>query len=273
VTEYYLSLGDSLAVGVQPNTQGTSRPTSHGYPDQLQALLRDHGQVLSLEKLGCPGETTRTLIRSGICGYSGDRRDSLSGSDGSQLATALSFLRAHPGQVPLITIDIGANDLAPCVELTSATAAAACAKPAIATVKLNTAKILASLRAADPHATIAGMTYYAPELAEWLAGTTGRAYAAAALPLVESGNAALTSDFNASQTRVADVFTAFKSTDLSGESALPGSGTVPKAVALICQWTWACAAPPVGPNAHANATGYGVIAATFYAVLRGYLRG
>jgi lysophospholipase L1-like esterase len=269
VPEYYLSLGDSLAVGVQPNPRGTSLPTSHGYPDQLLALLRGHGRVLSLVKLGCPGETTVTLLHGGICEYSGDRRDSLTGGGGNQLAAALGFLRAHQGHVPLITIDIGANDLAPCVELAPAAAATACAKSAIATVKLNVAKILAALRTADPRATIAGMTYYAPQLVEWLSGTVGRAHAVGVLPLVAEGNAVLTADFLAAHARVADVFTAFKDTDLAGESILPGSGRVPTAVALICEWTWACAAPPVGPNAHANTTGYGVIAATFYAVLRG----
>ena len=30
---------------------------------------------------------------------------------GSQLAEALSFLRAHPGEIAFVTIDIGANDL------------------------------------------------------------------------------------------------------------------------------------------------------------------
>jgi lysophospholipase L1-like esterase len=266
---YYLSLGDSLAVGVQPNARGTSLPTSHGYPDQLQALFRRHGLARSLVKLGCPGETTATLLHGGICRYADDQRDSLTGGGGSQLAAALGFLRAHRGHVPLITIDIGANDLAPCTELTPAATATACAKSAIATVRLNTAKILAALRTADPQATIAGMTYYEPQLAEWLSGTVGRAYAVSVLPLVAAGNAALTAGYRAAHARVADVFTAFKGSDLSGESTLPGSGRAPTAVALICEWTWACAASPVGPNAHANTTGYGVIAATFYAVLRG----
>ena len=40
-------------------------------------------------------------------------------------------------------------------------------------------------------------------------------------------------------------------------------GVVPRNVALICQWTWACAMPPHGPNQHANEAGYGVIARTF----------
>jgi hypothetical protein len=38
---------------------------------------------------------------------------------------------------------------------------------------------------------------------------------------------------------------------------------VPKDVAYICSYTWECAAPPVGPNIHANILGYGIIANTF----------
>jgi hypothetical protein len=39
-------------------------------------------------------------------------------------------------------------------------------------------------------------------------------------------------------------------------------------VARICTWTWECAAPPVGPNEHANQAGYAVIARTFRAAYR-----
>ena len=41
---------------------------------------------------------------------------------------------------------------------------------------------------------------------------------------------------------------------------VPGIGSVPRNVARICQWTWECAPPPRGPNQHANAAGYRVIA-------------
>ena len=37
---YYLSLGDSLAVGVQPNGVGAALPTDDGYTDQLFDLIR-----------------------------------------------------------------------------------------------------------------------------------------------------------------------------------------------------------------------------------------
>jgi len=64
------------------------------------------------------------------------------------------------------------------------------------------------------------------------------------------------------------VFTAFDTTDVTDTLNVPGIGTLPKDVALICRWTWECAPPPVGPNEHANAAGYGVIAAAFLSTLR-----
>ena len=82
---YYLALGDSLAVGVQPDAAGTSVETRSGYADQLYATLRRSHPGLRLVKLGCPGETTVTMMKGGICPYPG----------GSQLAAAISFLHAH----------------------------------------------------------------------------------------------------------------------------------------------------------------------------------
>ena len=59
--------------------------------------------------------------------------------------------------------------------------------------------------------------------------------------------------------RVANVFGAFENLRLH-----PPAGTnVPRNVARLCQWTWECAAPPRGPNQHANQAGYRVIARTF----------
>src|SRR5215831_9951059 len=104
---FYLSLGDSLAHGVQPNAQGVSVETKQGYPDQLFTALHLGNPVLKLVKLGCPGETTGTMINGGICSY----------PTGSQLAQAAAFLSRHRGHVQLVTIDIGANDLNPCLGL------------------------------------------------------------------------------------------------------------------------------------------------------------
>ncbi len=64
---YYLALGDSLAQGVQPDAAGTSVETRQGYPDQLYAILHRSQPGLRLVKLGCPGETTTSMIRGGQC--------------------------------------------------------------------------------------------------------------------------------------------------------------------------------------------------------------
>src|SRR5262252_4947829 len=106
-SSFYLSLGDSLAQGVQPNSQGVSVETKQGYPDQLFTALRLGNPALKLVKLGCPGETTGSMIKGGICSYPA----------GSQLAQAAAFLASHRGHVQLVTIDIGANDLNPCLGL------------------------------------------------------------------------------------------------------------------------------------------------------------
>jgi lysophospholipase L1-like esterase len=261
----YLSLGDSLAVGVQPNASGTSLPTDQGYADQLYASLRPFQRGLSLVKLGCPGETTGTLVNGGICGYAGGTETSYTSPAGSQLAAATTYLARHPGQVSLLTIDIGANDLNPCLALTDPTAIQPCVEKAIPVAEQNLTSVLAGLRLAGYRGTIIGMTYYDPVLADWLTGTAGQQLAQASVPLEVAYNNALTSVYHRFGARIADVATAFDSTGFTTQVTLPGVGTVPANVARICTWTWECAAPPVGPNEHANQAGYGVIARTFRA--------
>ena len=250
---YYLSLGDSLAQGVQPNAAGTSVETNQGYPNQLYAALRLGHPGLRLVKLGCPGETTGTMISGGICSY----------PQGSQLAATVTFLRDHPGQVALITIDIGANDLNPCVVLTSLSALEACVEATLPTVVANLTEIMTDLRAADGNVRIIGMTYYVPELAAWLTGPAGQEFATASEQLVVTFNGLLSNVYQQFGARIADVFSAFQSADFTDQVTLPTIGTVPRNVALICKWTWECAPAPRGPNEHANAIGYGVIALTF----------
>src|SRR5947209_18653616 len=61
-TRYYLSLGDSLAQGMQPDTAGITRNTNQGYTDQLYALESRRIPRLKLVKLGCGGETTSSFL-------------------------------------------------------------------------------------------------------------------------------------------------------------------------------------------------------------------
>jgi len=255
-TTYYLSLGDSLAQGVQPNKSGASVETNQGYPNQLYTALHMTNPTLKLVKLGCPGETTASMINGGICTY----------SDGSQLKQAAAFLSKHQGHVQLVTIDIGANDLNPCVVLTSLKKIAECLAKVFPTLESNLATIMATLTAAEGSniPTTIGMTYYVPELAEWLEGTpTAKAIAKAGVTLGEGFGNLLSGVYTKFGAKVADVFDAFQTTAPFSKKVNTAFGKIPLPVAYICSYTWECAAPPVGPNEHANILGYGVIANTF----------
>ncbi|MEA2548142.1 MAG: hypothetical protein QOE42_740 [Chloroflexota bacterium] len=245
---YYVSVGDSLAAGVQPIGDAADLfRTTDGYAEQLAAIARTGAPKLVLVKLGCPGETTTTMIAGGICSY----------AHGSQLDEAVSFLRAHQAQVAFVTIDIGANDF-PCQT-------AECVPAGVAAIQTNLPAIMASLRAAaGPDVPIVGMTIYNPFLAYWFGGPDGQAYArASASQLLGPINGLLRAIYEGSGDRVADIETAFSSNDFDTQVNLPGAGTVPLNVARICMWTWVCAPPPLGPDNHANATGYGVIARAY----------
>jgi lysophospholipase L1-like esterase len=251
---YYLALGDSLSQGVQPDAAGTSVQTGQGYPDQLYAMLRPSQPTLRLVKLGCPGETTATMIHGGICRYQG----------GSQLAAAVAFLHAHRGHVTLVTIDIGANDPEECGSWASLSTIVHCVGTEFPAAVSNLDTILARLRAAaGPRVRIVGMSYYLPSLAQWRTGLPGQAVAWLSERLAADYNDLLDRAYAQSDIRVANVFGAFQTSDFGNAQAVTGVGTVPRNVALICQWTWECAAPPRGPNQHANRAGYGVIARAF----------
>ena len=220
----------------------------------VQTAERQFGGALTLVKLGCPGETTTSMLTGAgsPCTY----------RQGSQLAAAVAFIRTHRSQVALITIDIGANDVDGCA--TATTINQTCVTAGIASVEQNLPLILGALRdAAGPRTVIAGMNLYDPFLADYLTGAAGQALATASVSLDESLNQLIDGSYAAFGVRTADVQDAFSTADFTDTAPLPGVGPVPLNVARICGWTWMCAPAPVGPNIHANATGYQQIAATF----------
>lgn len=245
---YYVSVGDSLAAGVQPiGDPDNLYRTAEGYAEQLLEIGRARLAKLSLVKLGCPGETTASMIDGGICSY----------PHGSQLDEAVSFLHAHRNHVAFVTIDIGANDF-PCNE-------ARCVPDGVASIQANLPGILDDLRnAAGPGVPIVGMTLYNPFLAAWLTGAEGQAYAEYTEAVFMGPiDAMLRGIFQAAGSDVADVEGAFSSTNFTTLVDLPGAGPVPLNVARICTWTWVCAPAPLGPDNHANHDGYAVIARAF----------
>ena len=254
---YYLSLGDSLAQGVQPDKSGNSVETNQGYANQLYTALHSSNPTLKLVKLGCPGETTKSMIHGGICTY----------PKGSQLKQAVAFLNSHKGQVTLLTIDIGANDILPCVALPTLKKIAQCLSKVFPVLQANLGAIMAALTKASGSnlpKTI-GMNYYDPSLANWLKGTAaGKALAKASVPLAQGFASLLSAIYTNFGAKVADVLTAFQTAvPFTHKVTLGVFGKIPLAVAMICTYTWECTAPPVGPNIHANTLGYGIIANAF----------
>jgi lysophospholipase L1-like esterase len=253
---YYLSLGDSLAQGVQADPLGHSGATSRGYADQLYDVLRRGDRGLRLVKLGCPGETTGTMIRGRHCVYPA----------GSQLSEAVAVLREHRGHVPLVTLDIGANDAGSCFTDPVHRAVPPCRAGPRPPTMASLRRILARLRAAaGPPTVIIGMTLYAPELPEWRYGPGGRRRARLSEQLTLAFDTRLARVYRSSGARVADVAGAFRTADFTGAVPVPGLGLLPRNVAAICAWTWVCARPPRGPNKHPDEAGYGVIARAYLA--------
>ena len=75
---FYLSVGTSLSVGVQPNPAGQNRRTQEGYPDQLYAALSQTRPKMRLVRLGCLDETTpardsTTCTTAATAWFSGNR--------------------------------------------------------------------------------------------------------------------------------------------------------------------------------------------------------
>jgi len=255
---YYLSLGDSLAAGEQPTLPPGQNFGDEGYADQLFAFEQARITNLKLVKLGCGGESTASMITAvptvmvpgiGPVPYEG-RGDHFfcSFSHGSQLADAVSFLHAHRGVVSFVTIDIGPNDI---FQLG--------AEAGVAQIAQNLPVILAALRdAAGPGVPIVGMNFYGTRLVDWFsnpASLPGR------IADVVAFNNLLEGIYGPFGDPVADVESAFSTT------VTTPVGGIPLDVLRICQWTWMCAAPPLGPNVHANAAGYGVIAGAFEKVI------
>jgi len=241
---YYLALGDSLAIGIQPSQKGDV-PTNQGYADDLYLAFRGRIPGLRLTKLGCSGETTVTMLDGGVCTY----------SQGSQVAEAVAFIETH--HVSLITIDIGANDIDHCVSLSGIDTG--CIETAVANVSTYLPKILAALRASAGSTPIVAMNYYDPFVAAWILGSAGQTLAKATVEATDDFNKLLGGVYEVFSVPVADVADAFQTNNFT----LVPFINLPVNVIVTLTWTWMGAPAPLGPDVHPNAVGYAVIAGSF----------
>jgi lysophospholipase L1-like esterase len=247
---YYLSLGDSLAFGYQPNlvAAGDVNPADyHSYAEDLARV----DPALTLVNFGCPGETTGTLVGGG-CPWPAPLHNSYGGAT-SQLAAADAFLTAHPGQVSLVSIDIGSNDLLALVSQCEATATTAAALqicltaglPAtLTTMATNYEIVLQTVKTLAPNARVVMFNLYNP-LALTLPGSD---------QLVAVVNQTLAAVAAGADVKLANAF---------GAINIKAGSPIEKLA--VCALTWECTSYQ---NVHPNTLGYASLTLALVAALR-----
>ena len=155
--KYYLSLGDSYSVGYQPVPSGATS----GYTAIVAKKLK-----MTLENYGCGGATTESILSfTGVCGAPNtygppaatDRGTIPSGE--SQVTAADNFITAHPGQIGLVTVSIGGNDVTSCA---TAPNAITCVAGVVTSIQSNVTSLVNQLEShlgAGNTTPIIGLTY------------------------------------------------------------------------------------------------------------------
>jgi lysophospholipase L1-like esterase len=255
---FYLDLGGSASVGFQPTpSDPRGEPTPHGYANDVVAYEAARGIRLHLRELGCPGETTTTMLHGGGNCYN---------SDDSQLKEALRYLFSHYGQAGIVTLDVGFNNVRPC--LANQVVDEVCVESALAEIQQELPIIVSDLQgAAGPQVSFVGLDHYDPYLGFEIAGGASAAFATQTTDVIDRLNAVLEEVYANAGIPVAQVDAGFQGQDLSG-ARLQGVGEVPENVWNACELTWVCQPAPYGPNFHPNDAGYAIMASAIESALR-----
>jgi lysophospholipase L1-like esterase len=253
---YYVSLGDSYAVGYQATGQGSGKTTLKGYANQLLPKARARGHRFKLVNFGCGGETTVSILkRKERCGGSAPGAPKYAGR--TQIAAAEKFLRRHRGEVGLITVSIGGNDVTSCVREADPVA---CVGGAVQDIEKNGKVLVKRLRkAAGKKARIVGITYPDVILGQWTGGTQAdRDLASLSVVAFEQFiNPTLEKVYESVGGRLVDTTEATGAYgSLEELTTLEPYGQIPVPVAKVCELTYYCAYRDI----HMNTEGYGIIA-------------
>lgn len=241
---YYLAVGASESLGVQPTfLHPRGLPTDRGYANDLVVLERQRWPGLRLVKVGCPGLTVPEALQGGgRCRF----------PEGTELATATHFLDTHRGSTVLVTVDLGFNDIRPC--LARFIVDQSCVRQALSGIRASLPVVLSRLVAAAGRGThIVGLRHNDPYLADAGRRATER-FADDAQAVFGALNAELQRIYARSGVITADTPREFN------EQIRRVVGPGNPGAQGVCAVTWMCAAPPLGPNLHPNTTGYHLIA-------------
>ncbi len=249
-TGYYVSLGDSYSVGYQPLPQPQA---TSGY---TAVVAKATG--LRLENFGCAGATTSTILRSTGC-LVGAATHAVRYPTESQARAAVSFIDRHKGDIRLVTVTIGGNDILSCAGSKNLVA---CAQEQLDIVQADLRTLVAELRnAAGSDVPIIGLTYPDVFLGNWVypPGVATPSIATLSVGAFEYLlNPSLQQAYQSAGAHFLDITAATGGyIPLSTTETMAPYGTIPVAVARVCGFTWYCS---IG-NIHANSSGYAFIGA------------
>ena len=262
---YYVSLGDSYAAGYQPiKGSYVGHTSTAGFAYQLAATTRLRGQQLKLVIYGCSGVTTDGLLTQVGCLKLLEGPGAPLYPNQTQSQAALAFIRAHRAKVGLVTVSIGGNDVANCRRSADLTG---CIRSRLPALKANLTTFLSQLRAATgPNVLIVGTTYpdvllggdlSTEPLSRALAPESVAAFFYLLNPTLKAGYAAIHATF-------VDVTAATGAYLPSSQTTmLAPYGTIPVAVAKVCQLTYFCELNDIHPRNN----GYQLIAQLIARVL------
>jgi lysophospholipase L1-like esterase len=248
---YYVSLGDSYSVGYQPGLGATT-----GYAGYV---ARHTG--LTLVNFGCPGATTASILNFVGCPIVlPDTVGGVTYPTTTQIASAQAFLSAHRGDIGLITVSIGVNDVIGCAVQANPVP---CVATAVDDIKANVRTLASDLRAAAGRGVpIIGSTYPDVVLGRYVFPHNPAPPSTVNLAKLSVSafkvliNPALSKAYASAGGSLVDVTRATGAyTSLNRTVDTKTYGMIPVPVAIVCTLTWFC----VKGDIHPQTSGYTVI--------------
>lgn len=257
---FYLVIGGSSSLGTQPTGIATrnAHRTLNGYANDVVAIEVARGVSMYLHQIGCYGETTQSMLDT----VGGDHCYT---PPVTQLSLARNFLTSRKGQAGVVSIDLGLNNVRPCIS--HATISTSCFDQQLALISRSLPIVLRDLTdVAGPRVRFAGFEYEDPFLARYFDGPTGPAFARQSLVDINALNAVLEKIYSSAKIPIVNLPATFQSNN-NTPVVIDNVGVIPQNVADICLLTWMCQPSPFGPDDHPNNAGYMRIADAIVATL------
>jgi lysophospholipase L1-like esterase len=243
-SKYLVALGDSYSVGYQPG-----KGTGFGYTNYAANQLG-----YTLANFGCGGATTTSILQQVGCPPAARAKQGVEVYDNTtQVAAATAFLKAHKGQIGLITVSISGNDVTACAKQDNPIS---CVAAAVGQIKTNVTSLAQQLRAAaGPGVQIIGTTYPDVILGAWVYPSQPPTAARQQLATLSVTafktliNPTLTTAYQSAGGQLVDVT---QSTGAYGPmtamTTVAPYGSIPTPVARVCELTWFCAKGDIHPK-------------------------